>query len=58
MGKGKIGLVTESIEKIHALKIIMKHYAENREWEFTEEQAKSVAVIKIVVNEWTCKEHS
>jgi nitroimidazol reductase NimA-like FMN-containing flavoprotein (pyridoxamine 5'-phosphate oxidase superfamily) len=58
MGKGKIYLVTESIEKIHALKIIMKHYAKNREWEFTEEQAKSVAVIRIVVTEWTCKEHS
>lgn len=58
MGKGKIDLVTESIEKIHALKLIMKHYSENREWEFTEEQAKSVAVIRIVVTEWTCKEHS
>lgn len=57
MGKGKISLVGDSEEKIKGLECVMLHYSNNNTWKFNEEVLKRVAVIKIEVTEWSCKEH-
>lgn len=57
MGKGKISLVDDPEEKINGLECVMLHYSNNNTWKFNEEVLKRVAVIKIEVTEWSCKEH-
>ncbi|MDO5516968.1 MAG: pyridoxamine 5'-phosphate oxidase family protein [Clostridium sp.] len=57
IGSGEVSLVEDIDEKINAMQCIMKHYSSKREWNFTEEMVKRVAVIKLVVTKWTCKEH-
>ena len=57
MGKGKISLVDDPEEKINGLECVMLHYSNNNTWTFNEEVLKRIAVIKIEVTEWSCKEH-
>ena len=56
MGRGDVSLVDDIAEKKRALNLLMKHYDEAGEHTFSDEQANSVAVIKLIVTEWTCKE--
>jgi nitroimidazol reductase NimA-like FMN-containing flavoprotein (pyridoxamine 5'-phosphate oxidase superfamily) len=46
IGNGKAYLVDAPLEKIAALKIIMAHYSD-KSYEFTEEEAGRVAVVRI-----------
>lgn len=57
MGKGTIQILDNYEEKVHALKVLMSHYSAKREWKFTKEQVDSIAVIKMEVTNWSCKEH-
>lgn len=57
MGKGKISLVDSIDEKIKGLECVMLHYSHSNNWKFNEEVLNRVAVIKIEVTEWSCKEH-
>lgn len=57
MGNGVIQLINDHEEKLHALKVFMSHYATEDEWAFQEEQVKKVAIIKMKVTDWSCKEH-
>lgn len=57
MGKGNIQLVEEHEDKVDALQKIMSHYSDRKVWEFKEEQVRMVAVFKLEVTEWSCKEH-
>lgn len=57
MGKGKISLLEVLDEKIKGLECVMVHYSNNNSWKFNEEIVKRVAVIKLEVSEWSCKEH-
>lgn len=57
MGSGEVSLVDDVSEKITGLQSIMNHYSGKKDWNFTEEMVKRVAVIKLIVNKWTCKEH-
>lgn len=57
MGKGKVELVTDNDEKVHGLTKIMSHYSKVPKWEFKQEHVDRVAVFKITVTEWSCKEH-
>lgn len=57
MGKGTIQILDNYEEKAHALKVLMSHYSAKREWKFTKEQVDSIAVIKMEVTNWSCKEH-
>lgn len=57
MGKGTIQILDNYEEKAHALKVLMSHYSAEREWKFTKEQVDSIAVIKMEVTNWSCKEH-
>ena len=56
MGRGSISLVNDIEEKKLALKLLMGHYDGNTEHNFSNEQADTVAVIRLVVNEWSCKQ--
>lgn len=57
IGKGNIGFVEDYEEKKHALEIIMSHYSDKKDWQFSEARINAVAVIKLNVSEWTAKEH-
>ncbi len=57
MGTGKAVLLDDFDEKLHGLKVIMSHYTDNKELQFNDNAVKNVAVIKLEVSNWTCKEH-
>lgn len=57
IGNGIISLVTDTQEKYHGLHLIMEHYTGKNDWEFQEKMVEKVAVIKLVVEEMSCKEH-
>ncbi len=57
MGRGKIRLASGYEEKVHGLNVIMAHYSRDREFVFKEEVVNRTAVIKLEVEEWSCKEH-
>ena len=57
MGNGTIQLLNEYEEKIHGLNVLMSHYSDKNEWDFKKEQVDMIAVIKMEVTNWSCKEH-
>lgn len=57
MGKGNVQIMENYKDKVHGLQKIMSHYSDKQEWEFKEEDVNMVSVIKLEVNEWSCKEH-
>ena len=54
IGRGQAEIVEDVQEKIHGLEVLMKHQT-GRDFEIKEEMAASVAVIKIVVKDFTAK---
>ncbi len=52
-----IELVEDYDEKVTGLNVIMSQYSTQSHWDYQEQMVNSVAVIKLVVSEWTCKEH-
>ena len=57
MGNGTIQLLNEYEEKTHGLNVLMSHYSDKNEWDFKKEQVDMIAVIKMEVTNWSCKEH-
>lgn len=57
IGKGSIEFIENYEEKEHALQIIMSHYSDKKDWQFSEARINAVAVIRLNVSEWTAKEH-
>ena len=57
MGNGKIQILNNYEEKIHALRMLMSHYSDKKDWNFKKEQVEKIAVIKMEVTNWSCKEH-
>lgn len=57
MGKGKIEILNNEIGKIHGLKQIMTHYTKTTNWNFESKHVDMVYVLKLSVEEWSCKEH-
>lgn len=57
IGKGKIGQMKSYEEKVFGLKKIMNHYTKKDGWKFKEEMVNRVAVLKMTVLEWSCKEY-
>lgn len=57
MGKGTIQMLDNYEEKVHALQVLMSHYSAKGEWQFKKEQVDLIAVIKMEVTNWSCKEH-
>ncbi|WP_294465373.1 GNAT family N-acetyltransferase [uncultured Anaerofustis sp.] len=57
IGTGKISIIENEKEKIHGLKIIMKHNSGKEDRDFDKKMIEAVSVIKIIVEELSCKEH-
>lgn len=57
IGTGIITIVTDLNEKINGLKLLMKHYSDKDNWSFNEKIIEEIAVIKLEVEEITCKEN-
>lgn len=56
IGKGRISVLTDLTEKTKALQHMMKKYTQKDDWEFKYDLNR-VAVFKVNVTEWACKEH-
>lgn len=56
MGKGKIEIINDTGEKMHALRQIVTQYANAPNLAMSEEVVKKTCVMKLTVTEWTCKE--
>lgn len=57
MGRGRIELLQDYQEKVHGLTLVMEHYSDRKDWAFPEKMVNAMAVIKLTVTEWSCKEH-
>ena len=57
MGGGSIELIEDYDGKLHALRRIMKHCAGDAEYEFDRDMVERVAILKLVADELTSKEH-
>lgn len=57
LATGIITIVTDLNEKINALQLLMKHYSDKDNWSFNEKMIGEIAVIKLEVEEITCKEN-
>lgn len=57
IGRGDLKIVTDPEEKILGLERIMAHYSGRDTWEIRPEMAARVAVLRLTVTEWSCKEH-
>lgn len=57
IGTGTVRPVADLEEKKRALALIMVHYRKDRAFSFTDEQARTVAVFCLKVDQMTAKEH-
>lgn len=57
IGKGKINLVEDTNEKLHALNTIMLQYTAIPKMNYNSKMLDTVAIIKLEVLELSCKEH-
>ncbi|MDE7354396.1 MAG: pyridoxamine 5'-phosphate oxidase family protein [Acetatifactor sp.] len=57
IGRGRVTLVEDSAEKLSGLQCILAHYGGGEKQDFAEEMVKRTAVIKLEVEEWSCKSH-
>ncbi|BFU59729.1 MULTISPECIES: pyridoxamine 5'-phosphate oxidase family protein [Rodentibacter] len=57
MGKGEISIIDNEEEKIAALQCLMANYTQKSNWQFEKQELQKIVVIKLVVTEWSCKEH-
>lgn len=57
MGKGKISIIENEAEKIAALQRLMANYTQKNDWQFEARELQKIAVLKLDVTEWSCKEH-
>lgn len=57
MGRGHVFLIERPDEKIHALETILAHYAPERNWTLGENDVNAVAILRLEVDEWSCKAH-
>ena len=57
MGKGSIAFVEDVEKKAAALNLIMGHYSGKADWSFPEEMLKRTGLMRLEVDEISCKEH-
>lgn len=57
VGWGNIEFVEDSSEKERALCLIMQHYTHSKEWNIPAAALDEVCILKLSVNEYSCKEN-
>ncbi len=55
IGRGKVEIVEDTLEKIQGLKLLMQHQV-NKDFEINEQMANMVCVIKVCIDEISAKE--
>lgn len=55
IGHGRIRLVEEREEKIHALTCMMKHYSPEKSYPMPDPMIELVGVLRLDVETWSCK---
>lgn len=58
IGEGQAILVEDEATKLSGLQTIMKHYTHKTDWEMPAAAVKNTAVLKIVCQTMSCKEHA
>lgn len=58
IGSGRIYILHEAEEKIKGLNHIMQHYSKKTDWEYDTRMIEAVTVLRMDVEELSCKEHS
>lgn len=58
IGKGRVSLVEDFSGKLLGLQCILAHYGGGEKRDFAEEVVKRTAVIRLEVEEWSCKSHT
>ena len=58
IGKGRIAFIEDAAEKAAALNHIMAVYSDRNDWEFPAEMLKAMGVLRLEVDELSCKEHA
>ena len=58
IGTGEISLITDIDEKIKIFNLMMKRYSGKSDWEFNERIVDATAVIKLEVEEMSCKQNN
>jgi len=58
IGTGKISLIEDTAEKIRIFELMMNHYRGEGDWKFDEKIVNATAVIKLEVEEMTCKQNN
>lgn len=56
IGTGTVTFPETYEEKLHALKVLMDHYTENRELPFSEAVVNRTCILKLTVEQWTGKQ--
>ena len=56
-GYGEAQFIEGIDEQEMAMNCIMRHYSGKDSWEFNKEIFEKTNVMKIIVSEWSCKEH-
>lgn len=57
IGKGTAEILTKPCDKIHGLKVLMRHQT-GQDFEIDEKMSRSVTVCRIIINEKSCKARS
>ena len=57
IGKGKAEILTEPCDKIHGLKVLMKHQT-GRDFEIDEKMSRAVTVCRVMIENKSCKMRS
>lgn len=56
IGNGVVEIVEDKEEKVKGLTLFMEHTAGKKDWQFDEKRLNAVAVLKLRVTEFSCKE--
>lgn len=57
IGSGRIHILDEAEEKIKGLNHIMQHYSGKADWEYDMRMIEAITVLRLDVEELSCKEH-
>lgn len=57
IGTGKVYFVDYTSEKVYALLSIMRHYTSQSDWKFDKKSVEKVTVLRLEVDELSCKAH-
>lgn len=57
IGSGTVEFINDTEQKKYALTKIMEHYTHNSNWTYSDAMLRAVCILKLSVNEFSCKEH-